>query len=183
MIYLAWKVLGTTRSFSLTGKACLAKCFYLYLFLLWALAPLQIPTSLCEGPFFYFMQFLFLIWVSILSYKALTRMHYERTWALGVVDTRVCFMNRSMIDYDGLGITYFSIDILKGMVACWYAWVLMSLCHFIDYRFESSKSKCPCYKIKDYIMNMIGSIPQQKYHFQLLVYHDKFYEKDLLLWC
>src|SRR5215216_2671948 len=27
MIYLAWKVLGTTRSFSLTGKACHPKCF------------------------------------------------------------------------------------------------------------------------------------------------------------
>ena len=30
-------------------------------FSLWALAPLQIPTSLYEGPFFYFMQFLFLL--------------------------------------------------------------------------------------------------------------------------
>ena len=29
-------------------------------FSFWALAPLQMPTSLCEGPFFYFMQFLFL---------------------------------------------------------------------------------------------------------------------------
>ena len=27
MIYLAWKVLGTTQSFSLTGKACHPKCF------------------------------------------------------------------------------------------------------------------------------------------------------------
>ena len=68
MIYLAWKVLGTTRSFTLTWKTCLPKCFYLS-FSLWALAPPQIPTSLCEGPFFYFMQFLFWIWVSIFSYK------------------------------------------------------------------------------------------------------------------
>ena len=30
------------------------------------------------------------------------------------------------------------------------------------------------------MMNMIGSIPQQKFHFQLLLYHDKFYEKELL---
>ena len=34
MIYLAWNVLGTTRSFSLTGKACHPKCFYLYFFAL-----------------------------------------------------------------------------------------------------------------------------------------------------
>src|SRR3990170_6532409 len=27
IIYLAWKVLGTTRSFSLIGKACHPKCF------------------------------------------------------------------------------------------------------------------------------------------------------------
>ena len=36
-------------------------------FKLWALAPVQITTSLREGPFFYFMEFLFLIWVSIFS--------------------------------------------------------------------------------------------------------------------
>ena len=124
MIYLAWKVLGTTRSFSLTGKACVPKCFYLYLFSLWALSPLQIPTSLCEGPFFYFMQFL--IWVSIFSYKAQTKGHYDRTCALGVANMRVCFMNGSMIEHNGLRITYFSIDILKDMVTCWYAWVFKS---------------------------------------------------------
>ena len=48
-----------SKSFSLVGKVCLSKCF-ISQFSLWALAPLQIPTSLCEGPFFYFMQFLFL---------------------------------------------------------------------------------------------------------------------------
>ena len=104
------------------------KMFLSLSFSLWALAPLQIPTSLCEGPFFYFMQFLFLIWVSIFSYKAPTRRHYDRTWALGVANMRVCFMNGSMFEHDGLGITYFSIDILKDMVACWYAWVSKLLC-------------------------------------------------------
>ena len=46
MIYLAWKVLGTTRSFSLTGKACLLKCFYLYLFCfeLWHLYKSLLPS-------------------------------------------------------------------------------------------------------------------------------------------
>ena len=49
---------GNSKSFSLVGWIHLPKCFYLNFFL-WALAPLQIPTSLYEGPFFYFMQFLF----------------------------------------------------------------------------------------------------------------------------
>ena len=84
-------------------------------FLLWALTPLQIPTSLREGPFFYFMQFLFWIWVCI---KAPTRRQYDRTWVLGVVNMRVCFMNGSMIEHDGLGIAYYSVDILKDMVVC-----------------------------------------------------------------
>ena len=102
------------------------KMFLSLCFPLWALAPLQIPTYLCEGPFFYFMQFLFLIWVSIFSYKAPTRGHYDCTWSLGVANMLVCFMNESMIEHGGLGITYFSIDILKDMVACWYAWVFKS---------------------------------------------------------
>ena len=41
---------------------------------------------------------------------------------------RVCFMNGSMVEHDGLGITYFSVDILKDMVACWYAWVFKLSC-------------------------------------------------------
>uniref|UniRef100_M8C7N4 Eukaryotic peptide chain release factor subunit 1-2 n=1 Tax=Aegilops tauschii TaxID=37682 RepID=M8C7N4_AEGTA len=45
-----------------------------------ALAPLQIPTSLCEGPFFYFMQFLFLKFESPSSLiKAPTRRQFYRT--------------------------------------------------------------------------------------------------------
>ena len=102
------------------------KMFLSLSFSLWALAPLQIPTSLREGPFFYFMQFLFLIWVSIFSYKAPNRGHYDRTWALGLANMQVFFMNGSMIEHDGLGITYFSVDILKDMVAYWYAWVFKS---------------------------------------------------------
>ena len=45
------------------------KMFLSLSFSLWALAPLQIPNSLCEGPFFYFKQFLFLFWVSTFSHK------------------------------------------------------------------------------------------------------------------
>ena len=118
---------GNSKSFSLVGKVCLSKIF-ISQFSLWALAPLQIPTSLCEGPLYLLYAIFIFIWVSILSYKAPTRGHYDRTWALGVVNMRVCFMNGSMIEYDGPGITYFSIDILKDMIACWYAWVLKLWC-------------------------------------------------------
>ena len=97
--------------------------FHLYLF------ALSSGTSTNpKGLSTYFMQFLFLIWVSIFSYKAPIRGHYDRTWALGVANMRVCFMNVSMIQHDGLGITYFSVDILKDMVACWYAWVFKLSC-------------------------------------------------------
>ena len=69
MIYLAWKVLGALSHFRRWEKYTSQNVF-ISQFLLWAMAPLQIPTSLCEGPFFYFMQFLFWIWVSIFSYKS-----------------------------------------------------------------------------------------------------------------
>ena len=62
------------------------------------------------------------------SYKAPTREHYDHTCELDLANIRMCFMNGSMIEHDGLGITCFSVDILKDMVACWYAWVLKSSC-------------------------------------------------------
>ena len=46
------------------------------------------------------------------------RRQYDHAQVLGAVNIRVCFMNGSMFEHDGLGITYFSIDILKDMVAC-----------------------------------------------------------------
>ena len=81
-----------------------------------------------KGLSIYFMQFFIFIWVSIFSYKAPTREHYDHTCAFDVANVRVCFMNGSMIEHDGLGITFFSVDILKDMVACWYAWVLKFSC-------------------------------------------------------
>ena len=102
------------------------KMFYLYLFhfelshLYKSLLPSAKVLSI------YFMQFLF--WVSIFSYKAPTKGHYDRTWALGIDNIWVCFMNGSMIEHYGLGITFFSVDILKYMVACSHAWALKSLC-------------------------------------------------------
>ena len=47
---------------------------------------------------------------------------------MDVANIWVCFMNTSMFEHDGLGINYFSVDILKDMVACWYAWVSKLLC-------------------------------------------------------
>ena len=122
--------MGSVGNYSVVfvdGKSMPLKKFISQFFLS-ALAPLQIPTSLGEGPFFYFMQFLFYFWVSIFSYKAPTKGHYDPTWALGVANMQVCFMNGSMIEHDGLGITFFSVVILKDVVACWYDWVLKSSC-------------------------------------------------------
>ena len=101
------------------------KCFYLYFFALSSGTSTN-PYFPPRRAFLLRMQFLFWIWVSIFSYKAPTKGHYDRIWALGVANIRVCFMNGSMIEHDGLGITCFSVDILKDMVACWYAWVLKS---------------------------------------------------------
>ena len=50
--------------------------------------------------------------------KAPTKRQHDRAQVLGGVNIRVCFMNGSMFEHDGLGITYFSVDILKDMVAC-----------------------------------------------------------------
>src|SRR5215216_6092913 len=47
MIYLAWKVLGTTRSFLLTGKTCHPKCFIFtfFRFELWHLYKSLLPSA------------------------------------------------------------------------------------------------------------------------------------------
>ena len=57
MVYLAWKVLGALSRFRWWEKYASQNVF-ISQFSLCARAPLQILTSLCEGPFFYFMQFL-----------------------------------------------------------------------------------------------------------------------------
>ena len=152
MIYLAWKVLGCSQSFSLVGKVCLSKIIFISQFKLWAVAALQISASLYEGPIYLLLSNFCFYWVSIFSDKAPTREHYCHTCALDVANIWLYFMNGSMIEHNGLLIAFFSIDILKDMVACWYAWVLMSSCQIIDYYFESFKSKCPCYKRKEYEM-------------------------------
>ena len=121
------------------GKSMPLKIF-ISQFNIWALARLQISTSLCEGPIYLLYAIYIYIWVSVFSYKAPNREHYDHTCALSIANIRVCFMNGSMIEHDVLGITFFSVDILKDMVACWYAWVFMSSCQIIDYCFEPYKS-------------------------------------------
>ena len=79
-----------------------------------------------KGPSFTLCNFYFESPSSLI--KAPTKRHYDRTWALGVANMRVCFMNGSLVEHDGLGITYFSVDILKDMVACWDAWVFKLSC-------------------------------------------------------
>ena len=65
------------------------------------------------------MQFLFFILsLHLFLQNAPTRRQYDRAQVLGVANMRVCFMNGSMIQHNGLGITYFSVDILEDMVAC-----------------------------------------------------------------
>ena len=109
-------------------KSMPPKMFYLYFFRfeLYHLYKSILPSA--KGLSITLCIFLFSIWVFTFSYKEPTRGHYDRTWAMGVANMRVCFMNGSMIEHNGQGITCFSVDILKDMVACWYAWVLKSSC-------------------------------------------------------
>ena len=84
-----------SRSFLLTGKSCSQNNF-ISQFKLWALAPLQISASLCEGLIYLLYATFIFIWVSTFSYKAPTREHYCLTCALNVANIWVCFMNGSI---------------------------------------------------------------------------------------
>ena len=104
------------------------KMFLSLSFSLWALAPHKSLLPSAKGLSFTLCNFYFQFESPSSLIKAPTRRQYDRTWVLGVVNMWVCFMNGSMIEYDGLGSTYFSVDILKDMVACWYAWVFKLSC-------------------------------------------------------
>ena len=128
MIYLACGVLGTLSHFRWWDGYTSQNVFISKFFAL--------ISSTSTNPYFPLRRaFILLYEIFIFEFeapcsliKAPTRTHYNRTWALGVVNMRVCFMNGSMIEHDGLEITYFSVDILKDMVACWYAWVSKLSC-------------------------------------------------------
>ena len=108
-------------------KSMPPKMFYLYCFTL-SFGTSTNPYFPPRRAFLFTLCNFIFIWVSIFSYEAPTKGHCDRTWALGVANMWVCFMNGSMIEHDGLGITFFSVDISKDMVAYWYAWVLKSSC-------------------------------------------------------
>ena len=89
----------------------------IFCFELWHLYKSLLPSA--KGLSFTLCNFYFLIFESPSSLiKAPTRRQYDRAQALSVVNIQVCFVNGSMFEHDGLGITYFSVDILKDMVAC-----------------------------------------------------------------
>ena len=66
---------------------------------------------------YFYANFIFLESPSSLI-KAPIAEHYGHIYALSITNIRVCVMNGSMIEHDGLGIAFFSVDILKDMVAC-----------------------------------------------------------------
>ena len=119
---------GNSKSFSLVGKVCLWKCFYLSIFALSSGTSTN-PYFPLRRAFLLLYAFFYFGFESPSSFiKAPTRRQYDRTWVLDIANMWVCLMNGSMVEHDGLGITYFSIDILKDMVACWYAWVFELSC-------------------------------------------------------
>ena len=76
---------GNSKSFSLVGKVCLPKCFYLPIFAL--------SSGTSTNPYFPLRRAFLLLyaifnlcWVSIFSYKAPTREHYCHTFALDVAN-------------------------------------------------------------------------------------------------
>ena len=94
-------------------KMCLSLIFR---FELWHLYKSLLPSA--KGLSFTLCNFYFYFESPSPLTKAPTRRRNDRAPVLGVANIRVCFMNGSMFEHDGLGITYFSIDILKDMVAC-----------------------------------------------------------------
>ena len=107
---------GNSKSFSLVGWIHLPKMFLslIFRFELWHLYKSLLPST--KGLSFILCNFYFESPSSLI--KAPTRRQYDHTRVLGVANMRVCFMNGSMVEHDGLGITYFSVDTLKDMVAC-----------------------------------------------------------------
>ena len=111
MIYLCMKSIGNSKSFSLVGWIHLPKCFYLKFF--------SLSSGTSTNPYFPLRRdFLLLYAIFILKFespssliKAPTRRQYDCAQVLGVVNIPVCFMNGSMFEHDGLGITSFSVDI------------------------------------------------------------------------
>ena len=118
MIYLACKVLGTLSRFRWWERHTSQNLFISKFFAL--------SSGTSTNPYFPLRRALLLLYaILFLKFespssltKAPTKRQYDRAQVLGVVNIQLCFMNGSMFEHDGLGITCFSIDILKNMVAC-----------------------------------------------------------------
>jgi hypothetical protein len=76
----------------------------------------MLPSA--KGLSIYFYAFFIFLESPSSLIKAPIGEHYGHVYALSIANIQVCVMNRSMIEHDGLGIAFFSVDILKGMVAC-----------------------------------------------------------------
>ena len=118
MIYLAWKVLGALSRFHWWEEYASQNVFYLSIFALSSGTSTNPYSPLRRALLLLYAIFIFEFESPSSLIKAPTRRQYDRTCVLGVLNMRVCFMNGSMVEHDGLRITYFSIDILKDMVAC-----------------------------------------------------------------
>ena len=86
----------------------------IFRFELWHLYKSLLPSA--KGLSFTLCNFYFESPSSLI--KAPIRRQCDRAQVLDVVNIRVCLMNGSMFEHDGIGITFFSVDILKDMVAC-----------------------------------------------------------------
>ena len=123
----AWKVLGTLSRFRWWDGYTSQNVFISKFFAL--------SSGTSTNPYFPLRRAFLLLYAIFFEFdspssliKAPTRRQYDRTRVLDIANMRVCFMNGSMVEHDGLGIAYFSVDILKDMVACWYAWVFKLSC-------------------------------------------------------
>ena len=86
---------------------------------------------------------------------------------IGVVHDKYFVLARLSMTrlYDFVGITYFSIDILKDMVAYWHAWVSKLLCQHYNIALNHIKSP-NVHDIKKRIWyDMLNNTPHQKFYF------------------
>ena len=83
---------------------------------------------------------------------------------MGVANIWVCFMNGSMFEHDGLGITYLALIF-------WKTLLLVDMLEYLNYHVKTRlllwRTKSPTvHAIKKRIWyDMVGSIPHQKFSF------------------
>ena len=125
MIYLAWKVLGTLSHFCWWERHTSQNVFISRFF------ALSYGTS--TNPYFTLRRAFLLFYAIFFEFespssfiKAPTRRQYDRTWVLDIANMRVCLMNGSMVEHDGLGITYLALIF-------WKTWLLVDMLEYLSY--------------------------------------------------